>query len=155
MMRYLLVCLLLGCPKPAPEPQKPKTQTELGRLMKQQVNAPFSKLTFLVFHGEDQEDAAAVKTALQSHVAVLRNAISKLLVWQHPPTESAEGKEVFFTYVSSIDKTAQQLEREIASDDMPAAARSLDKIAQVCNSCHHFFRLDIKDSVVGPNVPAP
>ena len=102
-----------------------------------------------------QEDQAAVTGELKRHVAVLRNAISRLVVWEQPPTESNEGKEVFFTYASSIDRIGKELQQAVDKGDMPAAARSLDQIAKACNSCHHFFRLRIKDSVVGPSVGDP
>jgi hypothetical protein len=147
--------LLLGCPAPPPpaRPVKTAKMAELGRLMKDQINPAFSKLSFLIFHGEDMvEDPAALKTELQSLAAGLRKSLGRLIVWEHPPTESVQGKEVFFTYATSIDKMVVQLESAIAGDDPQSAARSLEQIAKTCNNCHHFFRLEIKDSVVSPNV---
>ena len=156
MKRLAVACaLLVGCPKQGPpaKPVKTAQMAELGRLMKDQINPAFSKLSFLVFHGDDMgEDQAALKTELQSLVAGLRQSIGRLRVWQHPPTESKEGKDVFLTYANSIDRMAAQLELEIKTDNDQAAARSLEQIAKTCNNCHHFFRLEIKDSVVGPNV---
>jgi hypothetical protein len=156
MRRLAFACVLLvGCPKAAPPPKPAKTaqMAELGKLMKDQINPAFSKLSFLVFHGEDMvEDPVALKTELRSLAAGLRKSIGRLLVWKHPPTESNEGRDVFFTYASSIDKMTGQLESAIAGDDVQSAARTLEQIAKTCNNCHHFFRLEIKDSVVGPNV---
>lgn len=155
MRRLAVVCVLVGCPKqgPPPKPVKTAQMAELGRLMKDQINPAFSKLSFLVFHGDDMgEDQAALKTELQSLAAGLRESIGRLRVWQHPPTESKEGKDVFLTYANSIDRMAVELELAIKADDDRAAAVSLEQIAKTCNNCHHFFRLEIKDSVVGPNV---
>lgn len=153
--RLAIACIVLtGCPGPPAEPAKPvrtAKQAELGLLMKDQINPAFSKLSFLIFQGDDTgEDRAAVKAELTTLVSGFRQAIGRLRVWEHPPTESNEGKDVFLTYANSIDKTAAELELAIDRDDDHAAARSLEQIAKTCNSCHHFFRLEIKDSVAGP-----
>ncbi|HLU65609.1 MAG TPA: hypothetical protein VKZ63_05010, partial [Kofleriaceae bacterium] len=61
---------------------------------------------------------------------------------------SEQGREVFFTYASTVDRAAERLVVAIESDNGGAAQSELRKIAEACNSCHHFFRLKIEDSVV-------
>lgn len=126
---------------------------ELQLLMKNEINPAFSKITFLVFHGEEMEqDPAALQAELSRYGEALRKALSRLRVWQHPPTESTEGKQVFYAYALSVDKSAARLVDALGRADNQDAAKQLEGIAKTCNSCHHFFRLNIEDSVVGPSV---
>ena len=146
-----------GCASPAAPPVKRSSElAELGLLMKNRINPAFSKLSFLVFHGDEMdEDRDAIDTQLQTLVAALRSAIGQLQAYEHPPTESKQGREVFFTYASSLDQDAAQLELAIAGDDDAATSAALERIAKTCNSCHHFFRLEIKDAVGGPAATSP
>jgi hypothetical protein len=124
---------------------------ELGLLMKNEINPAFSKLTFLVFHGEEmEEDPVKLRTEMTRHGETLLNSLARLRGWPQPPTVTEEGREVFFTYALSVDKSAQQLLDAIGRSDNATAAKQLESIAKACNNCHHFFRLDIEDSVVGP-----
>ena len=152
-MKYLLSLVpLLGCggtSKPATTHDKIGEMRELGALMKNDINPAFSKLTMLVFHGESmQEDPKVVKTELTTAATVLKGAIAKLREYRNPPTATSQGRDVFFTYAGSVDRATQKLFAAIERSDSQAAATELEGIAQTCNNCHHFFRLDIEDSVV-------
>lgn len=119
--------------------------------MKQEINPAFSKLTFLVFHGEEmEEDPIKLKTEMTRHGKTLLTSLARLRSWPHPPTITDEGREVFFTYALNVDESAQRLLDAIGRTDNATAAKQLETIARACNNCHHFFRLDIEDSVVGP-----
>lgn len=157
MRRLCVLLLALGaCGAPAPSATSDATRTSrkqepLGRLMKEQVNPSFSRLTFLVFHGEDMDDPDAVQAELVRAANVLQGAMAKLHAWPTPPTITDEGRDVFYAYAASVDRASQRLVQSIAARDSDALPAHLESIARTCNDCHHFFRLDIKDSVVGPS----
>ena len=148
-----LALTLTACaksPVPATE-QRPSdaSMTALAALMKNQINPAFSKLMFLVFHGEDlQEDPNAIRSEMQRFATILRSGINELATWREPPTQSTEGREVFFTFSSNVDKQTQSLFEAIERRDAGTAEQQMKEIADTCNNCHHFFRLDIEDSVV-------
>jgi hypothetical protein len=160
------VLALAGCPKPEakePEPaMDPAWHVELGALMKNEINPPFSKLTFLVFHGEGMDDKDVIKAQIQGSSATLRKAIGRLRTWEHPPTTSAEGRDVFYSFASTVDMSLAKFEVAINAGDDKAAAASLDQVAKTCDSCHHFFRIDVPETgaalapgaAPGPGVPA-
>jgi hypothetical protein len=117
--------------------------------MKTEINPTFSKLIVLVFHGDTLDmEADAVAAELQRTAAVLQGAVARLREWSQPPTESREGREVFYTYAKSVDSATQRLVAAAAQKDNDAAAAQLEQIAGTCNNCHHFFRLRLRDSVV-------
>jgi cytochrome c556 len=151
--RALIALLLAACTKapiPATE-QRPSdaSMTALAALMKNQINPAFSKLMFLVFHGEElQEDPNAIRIEMQRFATVLRSGMGELAAWREPPTQTTEGREVFFTYSQNVDKQTQSLFDAIERRDGGAAEKQMQEIADTCNNCHHFFRLDIEDSVV-------
>jgi cytochrome c556 len=143
--------VLAACTKaPVPATQQPDAgMAALAALMKNQINPAFSKLTFLVFHGEEmQEDVNAVRTEMQRAATTLRGSISQLRDWQELSNQSDEGRQVFNTYATSVDRQAQKLFDAIAGKDNDTAASQMQEIADTCNNCHHFFRLRIEDSVV-------
>lgn len=146
--------LLAACTKsPTPpttvEPPKDAQMAALAALMKNHINPAFSKLTFLVFHADElQEDPNSVRAEMQRTAMVLRGSIGKLRDWKEIPSESAQGREVFYTYAANVDRQAQQLFDAIERRDHDTAATQMSDIADTCNNCHHFFRLKIEDSVV-------
>jgi hypothetical protein len=156
-MRVAILTILpfaAGC---ATAPQPPPKQSgatirkleALGLLMKNHINPAFSKLVFLLAHADSMnEDPREVRSELTVAAATLRTAINRLRAWHDPPTESAEGRDVFLTYAASIDGLTTKLIDSIGRDDRPTALGQLETIADTCNNCHHFFRLDIEDSVV-------
>jgi hypothetical protein len=127
--------------------------TQLTLLMKNDINPAFSKLTFLVFHGDSmQEEPQRLRSELSTSATLLRSAMGQLRTWKEPPTSTEQGRDVFYTYANSVDESAQRLLDAIARNDTNTAARHMKQIANTCNSCHHFFRLTIEDSVV-PDEP--
>ena len=153
----VLALVLAGCAKPVPanEPHAGATIRKLealGALMKNQINPAFSKLVFLLAHA-DNEDPRAVRAELQTAGGNLRKAIGELRMWHDPPTESDQGRDVFLTYAASIDGMTLKLIDAIGRDDRASALGQLEQIADTCNNCHHFFRLDIQDSVVMRDQP--
>ncbi|MGE0398281.1 MAG: hypothetical protein AB7T06_16375 [Kofleriaceae bacterium] len=154
MMVRAAVSLVLfaACTKaPVPATDRPPDagMAALAALMKNQINPAFSKLTFLVFHGEElQEDANAVRAEMQRAASTLRGSISELRDWRELSTQSAEGRDVFFTFAANVDRQAQKLVEAIEKRDADTAMTQMQDIADTCNNCHHFFRLRIEDSVV-------
>lgn len=154
-LRGVLCALVLSaCAKPAvPSTSQDRpsdaAMAALAALMKNQINPAFSKLTFLVFHGEEmQEDPNTVRIEMQRAATILRGSLGELRDWREPPTQSAEGKDVFYTYAVSVDRQAQTLLDAIDRRDGGATQTQMQDMADTCNNCHHFFRLDIEDSVV-------
>ncbi len=150
--------VLLACSGSAgPKSATPgiKKSAPLGALMKEQINPAFTKLSFLVFRGDQMEQPAEVVNAeIVRNARLLGSGTSRLRDWSDPPTETAEAREVFLTYAASVDKTALQLVDAAGRKDATAMATAMEQIAKTCNSCHHFFRLDLEDSVVGPGPAA-
>lgn len=148
----VLFASLGACPKaPVPASDRPPDagMAALAALMKNQINPAFSKLTFLVFHGDElQEDANAVRAEMQRAASTLRGSIGELRDWRELNTQSVEGRDVFFTYAASVDRQAQKLVEAIEKRDNDSAMTQMQDIADTCNNCHHFFRLRIEDSVV-------
>lgn len=124
---------------------------ELQRIMKGRVNPTFSNLSFLLLRG-DEADLAPEELAAerQRNVEVLRGALAEVRALRTVPTRTEEGRAVFATYVDSVSRAADRLAAQVDGGDLVAATATLEEIAETCNACHHFFRLDIHDSVV-PN----
>jgi hypothetical protein len=134
---------------PPVDPPMIASMAELGQLMKNDINPVFSKLTFLMFHGDEVEtDADALTVELGRNAALLRQALDRLRALERVPTRTAEGREVFFTYAESVTRSTDQLLDAIEVGERLRAAAQLEQIAETCNSCHHFFRLRIEDAVV-------
>ncbi len=148
---FVLLAVVGACSKaatPASSPPNGKLKA-LHKLMKFEINPTFSKLTFLVFHGHElDEEPDAVQAEMRRSASVLQAAVQRLREWKQPPTESQQGREVFYTYANSVDRATVRLVAAIERSDLPSAEGDLQAIASACNSCHHFFRLKIKDSVV-------
>jgi len=151
-MRIAILLLAVACAKP-PAPgsggQRIRKLEALGLLMKNEINPSFSKVVFLLTHGETiAEDPKAVREELKQNVTTLRGAIGRLRAWTEPPTETTEGRDVFLTFAASVDQSTAKLVDAIDRGDGATATTALEKIADACNNCHHFFRLDIEDSKV-------
>jgi hypothetical protein len=149
-----ITLVLLGCAKSIPSSEsgggaKIRKVEALGALMKNEINPAFSKVVFLLAHGDSMpEDPRAVRGELEVAGNNLQRAIGKLRLWHNPPTESDQGRDVFLTYAGSLDGMTSKLMQAIGANDRQAALGQLEKIADTCNNCHHFFRLEIEDSVV-------
>ena len=110
--------------------------------MKNEVNKPFSKLTFFVFHSDGDFDFKEIaKTTAEFHAG-----IAKARAFPDPPVESEQGREVFATFLEHLDRDCNQLSTAIQDRDGRKMRHLLGKLSRTCNNCHHFFRLDIADS---------
>jgi len=119
---------------------------ELNRIMKLEVNQPYSALQFMVFHGEGGEiDYAAIAVPAET----LRGGITKVRAIVDPPVTSNEARSVFFTFVENISHDADKLAVAVARRDRAQIEAALARIGETCNNCHHFFRLAIEDTREG------
>jgi cytochrome c556 len=147
----LSMLALAACSGPtvaADQTERDPQMAALAALMKDKVNPAFSKLTFLVFHGSDQDDAEATRVEMQRNAQVLRGSLADLHTWSALTTKTPEARDVFYTYAVDMDRQARQLYDAIARRDGNAAMVQMQSMADTCNNCHHFFRLKIEDSVV-------
>jgi len=154
-MKCLPVLLTIAaCAKPAPQQPAAGGATiaavaELGLLMKNEINPSFSRLTFLMFHGDSVEsDDQSLVAELGRSASQLRGSIARLRAWRNVPAQSLEGRDVFFTYAESVDTMTEKLVVALSNGEQGAAETQLEAIADTCNNCHHFFRLKIEDSIV-------
>ena len=148
MRALLLVVTTFGCggAKSAQPVEQPKLlhSAELNEIMKNEVNQPFSALTFLVFHAQEGElDFAKITLPASS----LRLGVAKVRAIVNPPVQTNEAREVFFTYVDSLVRDSESLVNAVGYRDRAKTEAALNKISDTCNNCHHFFRLkDIEDN---------
>jgi hypothetical protein len=142
----LLIVTTFGCGGKAPQSvEEPKLlhSPELNEIMKNEVNEPFSALTFQVFHSEGELDFARISLPASS----LRLGIAKVRAIVNPPVQTDEAREVFFTYVDSLVRDSESLVTAASFRDRAKTEAALNRISDTCNNCHHFFRLrDIEDS---------
>lgn len=110
--------------------------------MKDEVNQPYSALVFGVFHSENGIDYVAIATPLEA----LRSGIAKVRDIADPPVETNEARSVFFTYLESLAHDTEKFRSAVARRDQPSMEASLVRLGKTCNSCHHFFRLEIQDT---------
>jgi len=118
---------------------------ELNRIMKLEVNQPFSAMQFMVFHAEGEIDYAALATPAET----LRGGITKVRAIVDPPVQSNEARSVFFTFVENLSHDADRLAQGVARHDRGQIEAALNRIGDTCNNCHHFFRLAIDDTPAG------
>jgi cytochrome c556 len=148
-MRPILIAFLVatGCGSTPVQPTtppltRPLHSTELGRIMKEEVNQPYSALAFTVFHSDNGIDYAALAAPAEA----LRAGIAKVRYIADPPAETSEARAVFFTFLDSLAVDAERFSVGFAQRDPQVMAAALGRISDTCNSCHHFFRLDIQDT---------
>ena len=154
--RRAALALVLSCsactkaPAPPTEKRSDAGMAALAALMKNQINPAFSKLTFLVFHAEElQEDPNAVRAELQRFATMLRGSILELRDWKELPTQSREGRDVFFAYAQNLEFHVARLEDAAAHHQEEESADTVEEIRQTCNHCHRFFR---PASLISPDV---
>jgi len=143
-----------GAPKPAEAEQpgeqpvaKPGAQRQakspiLNAIMKNEVNKPFSRITFFVFHSDGDYDWAEIGR----NTTEFQAGIAKAKAFPDPPVESQEGREVFATFVENLESDAGKLASAISAHDARQTQAVIARLSKTCNNCHHFFRLDIADS---------
>jgi hypothetical protein len=138
--------------RPSPEPKSASAPAhpdylyspELNRIMKMEINAPFNKLAFYVFHSGGEFDY--IDLARQARV--IGTGIEHVRTFPKLPVTSAEGREVFMTFVDTLARDSARLESAIGRKDDLEIQRNVSSLSRTCNSCHQFFRLDISESPV-------
>jgi cytochrome c556 len=145
----MMLASLVGCSStPSPE-RAPRRSTALGALMNETVNPTFSKMIAYAFHADTMDaEPAAIRAELRRAADDFRAAFARVKTWSDPPVDSAQGRDVFYTYAADVDRLANELVVAIDRADDAAVRRSLERVAGTCNACHHFFRLHIEDSVI-------
>ncbi|NVB84087.1 MAG: cytochrome c [Kofleriaceae bacterium] len=138
----------------APAHAKRSELTELSLFMKTQVNPPFSKLSFLLFHqGDPSElDPSMLPAAAQELAA----ATTKLSEWPTPYGDSEQAQQVFFEYAASLRNNAANLAQAVTADDHDAARKNFEELRGNCDSCHHFFRFgETSSGAIEPTLVPP
>jgi cytochrome c556 len=139
-MRHALVWIALAAGCGSTQPALPAhyhwdSESELSNFMKKRINPPFSKLSFLLFHGEEspREELAGVAGELAS-------AADELHTWPSPPGDSPQARQVFFEYAAAMKVDGIQLVLAVRAGDQARAQQRFEKLREKCDSCHHFFR---------------
>jgi len=114
----------------------------LNAIMKNEVNKPFSRITFFVFHSDGEFDWVEIGRSTTEFQA----GIAKAKAFPDPPVESQEGREVFATFVENLESDSNKLAEAIGARDSRQMQVVISRLSKTCNNCHHFFRLDIADS---------
>lgn len=115
---------------------------ELNRIMNLRVNKPFSQLTFYVFHSNGDYDFAEIARTVEKFLA----GVKEVRAFRDPPVSSEQGREVFSTYLEGLEGDGHRLAAAVSKQDSSAMHKLVGKLSRTCNSCHHFFRLDITDA---------
>lgn len=109
--------------------------------MKSQLNPPFSKVSFLLFH-DGEGDAAVEASQLPATAQALAAAAERLVAWNDLPGESPEGRLVFFEYAEALKKDSRSLMAALAGRQRGDAIKVFESLRKKCDSCHHFFRYE-------------
>jgi hypothetical protein len=149
MWGIVIACMIVtGCSALPAQPStltatpKPLHSIELNRIMKEEVNQPYSALVFGVFHGDNGVDYPGIATPLEA----LRSGIAKVRGIADPPAETNEARSVFFTYLETLAHDTEKFRSAVVRRDQPSMEATLVRLSKTCNSCHHFFRLEIQDT---------
>lgn len=149
MLRAVLatgaLALLCSCSSAGSAPREARVQSrssELGVFMKTYVNPPFSKISFLLFHGEADEAAGINSDVLPASANELAQAADRLSKWPELPSGSTQSTLVFHEYASALRNDALHLIEALKKPQRDAAARIFESLRKKCDSCHHFFRYD-------------
>ena len=139
MRRALVVLSLAACgSKAAPTAARYHWDSEsaLSNFMKKKINPSFSKLSFLLFH--DEQDAPG--DDLSGVARELAAAADELHAWPTPPGDSAQARQVFYEYAAAMKLDGIQLVSAVKSGTREQAQQRFEKLREKCDSCHHFFR---------------
>jgi cytochrome c556 len=128
----------------APPPPTYRHSPVLNAIMKEEINKPFSRVTFFVFHSDGNFDFNEITKSTDE----LHAGVAKAKAFPDPPVISAEGREVFATFLEGLDRDCTKLSDAVKERDPRRMQAALGKLSRTCNDCHHFFRLDIPDSPV-------
>jgi len=132
-----LVAFACGGGKPPAQPARYHWDSEstLSNFMKKSVNPPFSKLSFLLFHGEE-----SAREELVGAAGDLAAGAADLHAWAQPPGDSPQARQVFYEYAAAMKLDANQLVEAVRGGSTQAAQQRFEKLREKCDSCHHFFR---------------
>ncbi|MCE9580196.1 MAG: hypothetical protein K8W52_44175 [Deltaproteobacteria bacterium] len=117
--------------------------------MKNEVNQPFSALSFAVYFARDGEPESGAEPPypdIAQPAAALRAGLSKVRFLADVPAPTPEARDVFAAYIDGLLHDSDALSDAIANRDRPGTVALLTKIAATCNDCHHFFRLAVDDT---------
>jgi hypothetical protein len=151
LKRMLVVAVVVApaaCSSPAERPRAaaaPPQGSELGIFMKSQVNPPFSKISFLLFHQGD-DDSEVDPGELPANAGQLAAAAERLGKWPDLPGESPQSKLVFHEYAEALRNDARSLTDAVRGDQREAMVKAFESLRRKCDSCHHFFRYDEETS---------
>lgn len=109
---------------------------DIGVFMKTHINPPFSKLSFLLY----QKQGAPGSEGLISTANELSRAAAELGDWSELPTDSAQGRQVFYEYAAALRSEASSLVGALSANRRDAAIKVFEELRKKCDSCHHFFR---------------
>jgi hypothetical protein len=147
LKRLLVVVALAGpasCSSPVERPVAPRApsqSSELGVFMKTQMNPPFSKISFLLFH-DDEGDSEVDPAELPASASLLAAAAERLGKWPDLPGESQQSKLVFHEYADALRNDARGLNEAARDNQREAMVKAFESLRRKCDSCHHFFRYD-------------
>lgn len=147
-MKYLLFACLagLGCgsltlKNETATTAAPAKNGALSGFMEGSVNPPFSKLSFLLFHAQD-DAAPELIGMLPDASRELVGVAASLAGWNNLPTYSAQAKQVFHEYAVALHQDATKLDLAVREDRINDARMAFDDLRRKCDSCHHFFRYE-------------
>jgi len=107
------------------------------------MNVSYSQLVYLVFHAEGGPNYDAIS----EESARLSEAIDRVLKLTFPPqAKSDEARSVYRDYNETLRKDNERFVSATARKDINVMSSSLQKIGETCSACHHFFRIDVKDT---------
>jgi len=109
--------------------------------MKTHVNPAFSKISFLLFHDND-DDIQINADVLPASANDLAQAADELSKWPNPPSGSAQSTLVFREYAEALRSDARNLVAALHAPQRDSAIRVFEALRKKCDSCHHFFRYD-------------
>jgi cytochrome c556 len=122
---------------------QPAKDSELDKLMRTRMNVSYSQLVYLVFHAEGGPNFEAIS----EESARLSEAIDRVLKLHFPPqAKSEEARSVYRDYNEKLQRDNERFVSATAQKDIATMSSSLQKIGETCSACHHFFRIEIKET---------
>ncbi len=123
--------------------QEPAKGGELDKLMRTRMNVSYSQLVYLVFHAEGGPNYDAIS----EESSKLSEAIDRVLKLHFPPqAKSDEARSVYRDYNEKLRRDNERFVAATVQKDLATMSTSLTKIGETCSACHHFFRIEIKDT---------
>ena len=121
----------------------PAKDSELDKLMRTRMNVSYSQLVYLVFHAEGGPNFEAIS----EESSRLSEAIDRVLKLHFPPqAKSEQARSVYVDYNEKLKRDNDRFVAATAQKDLATMSTSLTKVGETCSACHHFFRIEIKDT---------